>query len=327
MSFPQGISRLLIVVFTIPLFLISAASAATSASFQGTNWKRLAASPSSVNFGNVQVGSSQTRYETLTNSGKSTVTISQATVTGAGFSLSGLSLPLSLNNGQSVTFSVLFTPKVGGSTRAGIAVVSNASTPALSIALSGTGISAGHLITSVTTLNFGSVTLGTSKMLTATLTATGSSVTVSSATSTSPEFSLGGLSLPATIAAGQSASFTLTFAPQSSGTASGSISLTSNAANTPTVETLTGSGTATSLHSASLHWNSSPSVVVGYNVYRSATSGGPYTKVNPVLDASTSYIDSSVQGGTTYYYVSTAVDTSGTESIYSNQSQVVIPSP
>ena len=177
MSFPQGISRLLIVVFTIPLFLISAASAATSASFQGTNWKRLAASPSSVNFGNVQVGSSQTRYETLTNSGKSTVTISQATVTGAGFSLSGLSLPLSLNKGQSVTFSVLFTPKVGGSTRAGIAVVSNASTPALSIALSGTGIPAGHLITSVTTLNFGSVTLGTSKTLTATLTATGSSVT------------------------------------------------------------------------------------------------------------------------------------------------------
>jgi len=77
MSFPQGISRLL--VFTIPLFLISAASPASSASFQGTNWKRLAASPSSVSFGNVQVGSSQTQHETLTNSGNSTVTISQAT--------------------------------------------------------------------------------------------------------------------------------------------------------------------------------------------------------------------------------------------------------
>jgi hypothetical protein len=327
MSFPQGISRLLIVVFTIPLFLISADSVATSASFQGTNWKRLAASPSSVDIGNVQVGSSQTRYETLTNSGKSTVTISQATVTGEGFSLSGLSLPLSLNKGQSVTFSVLFTPKVVGSTSGGIAIASNASNPALIITLSGNGISGGQLTSSATALDFGSVTLGTSKTLTATLTATGSSVTVSSATSTSPEFSLGGLSLPATIAASQSASFTLTFAPQTSGTASGSISLTSNAANTPTVETLTGSGTATSLHSASLYWNPSPSAVVGYNVYRSTTSGGPYTKVNPVLDASTSYIDSSVQGGTTYYYVSSAVDTSGTESIYSNELQVAIPSP
>src|SRR5882724_1813757 len=84
MSFPQRISRL-IIVFTILPFLISAASAATSAPSHGTNWKRLAASPSSVSFGNTQVGSSQTEYETVTNSGNSTVTISQAAVTGAGF--------------------------------------------------------------------------------------------------------------------------------------------------------------------------------------------------------------------------------------------------
>jgi len=125
--------------------------------------------------------------------------------------------------------------------------------PDLTVALSGTGISAGQLTSSATALNFGSVTVGTSKTLTATLTATGSSVTVSSATSTSPEFRLGGLSFPKTITAGQSASFTLTFTPQSSGTASGSISLTSNAANTPTVETLTGSGTATPPHSVDLY--------------------------------------------------------------------------
>src|SRR5712691_6425384 len=150
MSFPQRISRLLIVVFTTPLFLISAASAATSATFHGTNWKRLAASPSSVTFGNTQVGSSQTQHEALTNSGNSTLTISQAAVTGAGFSLSGLSLPLSLNKGQSVTFSVLFTPKVVGSTSGGLTIVSNASTQALPIALSGTGISGGQLTSSAT---------------------------------------------------------------------------------------------------------------------------------------------------------------------------------
>ncbi len=327
MSFPQRISRLLIVVFTTPLFLISAASAATSASFHGTNWKRLAASPSSVSFGNTQVGSSQTQHETLTNSGNSTVTISQATGTGAGFSLSGLSLPLILNKGQSVTFSVLFTPKVVGSASGAIAVVSNASNPNLAIALAGTGVSAGRLTSSASALNFGSVTVGTSKSLTTTLTATGSSVTVSSATSTSPEFRLSGLSFPKTITAGQSASFTLSFTPQSSGAASGSISLISNAANAPTVETLTGSGTTTSLHDVSLYWNSSSSAVVGYNVYRSTTSGGPYTRINPALDVSTSYNDSSVKGGITYYYVNTAVDTSGVESKYSNQLQAVIPGP
>jgi Abnormal spindle-like microcephaly-assoc'd, ASPM-SPD-2-Hydin len=326
MSFPQGISRLLM-KFTIPLFLISAASVASSSSFQGATSKRLAASPSSVGFGNIQVGSSRTQHETLTNSGNSTVTISKAAITGAGFSLRGLGLPLSLHQGHSVTFSVLFTPRVGGSTSGRIAVVSNASNSVLNIALAGTGISAGRLTSSPTAFNFGSVTIRTGKTLTAMLTATGSSVKISSATSTSPEFSLGGLSFPTTIAPGQSASFTLTFTPAASGTASGSISLTSNATDTPMVETLTGSGTAIPSHSVSLSWSSSPSSVVGYNIYRSATPSGPYTKVNPTLEANLSYLDSAVQGGTTYYYVSTAVDGSGVESQYSQQLRAVIPSP
>ncbi len=321
---PQRFSRLPIVVFTVSFFVILATSAASSSSTSG---KRLAANPMSVGFGNIQVGNSLAQYETLTNSGSSTVTISQATVTGVGFSLSSLRLPLNLNKGQSVTFSLHFTPRVGGNASGRIAIVSNASTPDLSIALSGNGIPAGRITSSATALNFGSVTVGTSKTLTATLTATGSSVILSSATSNSPEFGLGGISLPKTIAAGQSASLTLTFTPRTSGTASGIISLASNATNTPTIETLTGSGTATPTHSVSLSWSSSPSAVVGYNLYRGAKSGGPYTKINPVLNATTSYTDNSVQAGTTYYYVSTAVDGSGIESVYSSQQQAVIPSP
>jgi fibronectin type 3 domain-containing protein len=66
---------------------------------------------------------------------------------------------------------------------------------------------------------------------------------------------------------------------------------------------------------------------VGYNVYRSATSGGPYTKINSALNASTNYVDTSVKGGATYYYVSTAVAGSGVESKSSNQLRAVIPSP
>lgn len=320
MSFPQSFSRFSIVVFATSLFLISAARVAASTSLKG-----LSASPLSVSFGTIQVGSSQTQHEALTNSGNSTVTISKATVTGAGFSLGALTLPLSLKKGQSVTFDVLFTPTLGGSTRGGIAVVSNAVNAALNIALSGTGISSGRLNPSATNINFGSATVGTSKTLTVTVTATGSSVKISSATSTSPEFRMGGISVPTTIAVGRSASFTLTFTPQAGGTASGSISLNSNAVNTPTVEKLTGSGTAA--HSVSLSWNPSPSAVVGYNVYRSATSGGLYTKLNSVLNASTSYIDASAKSGATYYYVSTAVAGSGSESTYSNQVRAVIPSP
>jgi hypothetical protein len=65
-------------------------------------------------FGNVQVGSTQTLPETITNSGGSSLTISQASVTGAGFGVTGPSLPLSLNPGQSTSFNLTFTPQAGG---------------------------------------------------------------------------------------------------------------------------------------------------------------------------------------------------------------------
>jgi len=77
----------------------------------------------------------------------------------------------------------------------------------------------------------------------------------------------------------------------------------------------------------SLSWTASTSPgVTGYNVYRGATSGGPYTKLNSALIAQTSYIDTTVQTGQTYYYVATAVDSGSNESAYSNQAQAVIPS-
>jgi len=115
------------------------------------------------------------------------------------------------------------------------------------------------------------------------------------------------------------------FTPQTSGTASGTFSFASNASNSPTRETLTGTGTTALQHSVALAWNPSTSAVVGYNVYRSGTSGGPYTKINSVLDASTTYTDSSVQSGKTYYYVTTSVNGKGAQSSYSKQAKAVIP--
>jgi fibronectin type 3 domain-containing protein len=89
---------------------------------------------------------------------------------------------------------------------------------------------------------------------------------------------------------------------------------------------LTGSGAAALQHSVDLSWNGT-STVVGYNVYRGSQSGGPYTKINSALNANTTYTDSSVQAGQTYYYVTTAIDSSGAESSYSNQIQAPVPSP
>lgn len=86
--------------------------------------------------------------------------------------------------------------------------------------------------------------------------------------------------------------------------------------------------TATLSHLVSLSWTASTSAdVTGYNIYRSTTSGGTYSKINSSLVATTSYTDSTVSAGQTYYYVATAVNSSNQESGYSNQASATVPSP
>src|SRR5207244_12986184 len=77
-------------------------------------------------------------------------------------------------------------------------------------------------------------------------------------------------------------------------------------------------------HLVSLSWKPSTSAVAHYNVYRSGTSGGPYTKIASV--PGTSYTDTSVQAGKSYYYVTTAVNSTGKESSHSNPVHALIPS-
>lgn len=78
-------------------------------------------------------------------------------------------------------------------------------------------------------------------------------------------------------------------------------------------------------HSVSLTWTASTTAgVTGYNVWRSTTSGGPYTQLNTTTVAATSYTDTSVSAGQIYYYVVTAVDGSN-QSADSSQAQATVP--
>jgi Abnormal spindle-like microcephaly-assoc'd, ASPM-SPD-2-Hydin len=287
----------------------------------------LVGSPSALAFGDVQTGKTSSLSETLTNTGGSSVTISSTSISSAAFSVSGINLPVTLSPNQRVTFTATFAPASDGSTNATLAVTSTADSSPLNIALSGTGTSAGQLSVSPTSLNFGNVVVGSTSSLNGTLRATGSSVTITSASINSNEFALSGISLPTTLSDGQKASFTVTFQPAASGTASATLTFSSDAGNSPTKQALTGTGTAATSHWVDLTWDSPGSGVVGYNVYRGNKSGGPYSQINSALDASTSYTDNAVTAGKTYYYVTTAVDGSGNESGYSNQAQAVIPNP
>lgn len=102
---------------------------------------QLKPTPSSLNFGSVATGTSATQSVSLTNSGNSSVSVSQASVGGSGFSLSGLALPLTLSPGQATSFSVVFSPTTTGSLSGNVTVSSNATNSPLTIALSGSGSS------------------------------------------------------------------------------------------------------------------------------------------------------------------------------------------
>src|SRR6202166_1782877 len=80
-------------------------------------------------------------------------------------------------------------------------------------------------------------------------------------------------------------------------------------------------------HTVSLKWSASTSPNISYyKVYRGTVNGGPYSLLATNVSV-TSYTDSSVQSGSTYYYVTTAVDSSGVESGYSDVATAVIPMP
>ena len=290
---------------------------------------QLTSTPTSLGFGSVATGSSASLTETLTNSGGSALTISQITPSGTGFAFTGITLPVTLGAAQSATFTVSFAPQSVGNTTGSLLIASNASNPTLSVGLTGagTGTTAGQLAVTPSSINFGSITIGTTQNQTGTLSATSAPVTVSSLGVSGAQFSLSGISFPVTIAAGSSVSFQVTFAPQVSGTTSANATFASNASNSPAVESLTGSGTAPQ-HSVSLGWNTSTSSgVAGYNIYRAAVSTGPFTRINSALDATPYDTDSTVTAGQTYYYAVTAVSTTGSESGYSTQVQVTIPTP
>jgi len=288
----------------------------------------LTMTPATASFGDVTVGSPSTQMVQLTNSGTGPLTISQVSASGSGFSTSILSLPISLAASQSTSFNIVFSPASAGTASGAVSIVSNAPNSPATMMLSGIGVAASQTLSfSSTSLAFGSVNAGSASTETVTLTNTGNaSVTISGITQSGAGFSLIGAATPVTLSPGQRLTFSVMFSPTAGGTASGSVTVASNATGSPTTIALSGTGVALSTHTVLLNWTASTSTVTGYNVYRSATNGSGYAKINAGLVSGVSYTDSStLQSGTTYYYVTTAVDASGNESSYSNQASAAIP--
>jgi len=312
------------------LFTGNAANSSVQCPVSGTGVTpaTVSATPSSVSFGTVVNGTTNSQTVQLKNTGGSSLTISSAAVSGTGFTISGIAVPLTLAASQTKSFTVAFGPTASGSVTGSVTIKSNASNPTYTMALSGTGGSATRTISlSTSSLNFGNEVVGGSIPLGVAVKNTGnSSLTISQIAVTGTGFSVLSGILGTTIAAGQTSELNVVFAPKATGSVTGKVTITSNATNSPNSVSVSGTGVSSTSHSVTLSWGaSSTSGVVGYYVYRSTTSGSSYTRINSSALTTLKYTDGSVSAGETYYYVVTAVNSSGTESAKSAQVTAVVP--
>ena len=288
----------------------------------------LSVTPASIRFGSVAMGETSSQSVTISNRGASSVQVIKASSTTAGFAISGISLPLTIGAGKQSTFNVIFSPKSPGAFSGDVSLLSDASGSPITVTLSGTAVAATSLLTaSTSTLGFGNVAIGKSSTLSVTLTNAGNSnVTVSNVSGSGTVYSASGVSAGMILTPGQSATLEETFTPTATGNFPGSVTVASNASNSPATISLSGNGTQTGSHSVELSWTPGTSDV-GFDVFRSLVSGGPYSKLNPTPVAQNMYIDSTVQAGQTYYYVVAGVDSAGVESAASMQASATVPSP
>jgi hypothetical protein len=179
---------------------------------------------------------------------------------------------------------------------------------------------------SKTSLSFSSVNIGSKSILPVALTNGGNSnVTISNVTISGSGYIAGGIQSGQILTPGQTATLDVTFAPAGSGLIPGSVTVTSNATNSPVSVSLSGTGVQPASHSVTLTWTPSTSTVSGYDVFRSIVSGGPYTKLNSTPVAGTTDVDTAVQAGQTYYYVVTSVDSGSVESADSSEVSASVP--
>jgi hypothetical protein len=179
---------------------------------------------------------------------------------------------------------------------------------------------------SKTSLSFSSVNIGSNSLLPVTFTNGGNSnVTISNVTISGAGYTGGGVQSGQILAPGQTATLDVTFAPAGTGLIPGTVTVTSSATNSPDSVSLSGTGVASGSHSVTLTWTASTSTVSGYIVYRSTLSGGPYMKLTSAPVALTTYGDTAVQAGQTYYYVVTSVDAGGVESADSSEVSANVP--
>jgi hypothetical protein len=224
---------------------------------------RLTTYPDIMSFGNVAVGQSKAISMEIKNTGGSSLVVSGQSIVGAGLSVSGLTLPLTLAVGATATFNVVFAPKAAGSVTGSLQLLNNTTIGPGVVTLYGTGTGGstgstgtgssgssptpGYLSANSLSAQFGSVPVGTQNTQVIALKNTGGqSLSISSIAAKGTGFAVTGFTTPIALAAGAQTQITVAFLPTTATSFSGSVAIASTASDSQITIVLTGTGTSSS---------------------------------------------------------------------------------
>jgi hypothetical protein len=139
-------------------------------------------------------------------------------------------------------------------------------------------------------------------------------------------FSADGVPSGLTLAPGESATLNVTFAPAGVANVTGSITVTSDAGNSPATISLSGSGVQPP-HAVTIAWTPPSPAPFGYYVYRATDPLGPYTRLNAAPLVSSQFTDITVQPGQSYLYWVSSVEADTVQSVFAGPVTATVPMP
>jgi len=224
----------------------------------GIGIPNISVTPTSYNFGNINLGSSSSpQIFTVSNIGSANLVIGTISITGT--NASQFSKQNDICSGQtlapssSCTINVVFSPTSTGSKSASLSILSNdPDTPTLNVPLSGTGVGIPNISVTPTSYNFGNINLGSSsspQIFTVFNTGTGDLVigTISFTGTDASQFGKQSDNCSGqTLAPSFNCTVNAVFSPTSAGSKSANLAIPSNDPDTPTLNVpLSGTGVQT----------------------------------------------------------------------------------
>jgi hypothetical protein len=119
----------------------------------------LTATPDSIAFGSVAVGSEATQTVQLANTGSEAATISKVAFSGTGVSVSGMTAPMKLASGETTKLTVTYKPTSAGTLTGNLSIISNATDPSVVVGIHATA-TLSTLAATPASIGFGNVAVG-----------------------------------------------------------------------------------------------------------------------------------------------------------------------